>query len=84
MAAAVPPVSALHVPRAACACRLLLDVKVFLHSLHSSAAARSSGPVLAAPRHTAARTPDMPTALVDLICLLVTAVGIAALRQHHQ
>lgn len=83
-AAAGSPASVPHVPRAAWACSLRLDVNVFLHSLHSSTAARPSDPVLAAPRHTVASPPDMPTALVDLICLLVTLVGIAALRHRQQ
>lgn len=76
--------AALHVPDAACACRRATDVNTSLHSLHSSDAALHPDPVLAAPGLTRPRPPDMATAIVDLICLLVTVVGIAALRHQRQ
>ena len=76
--------AALHAPDAACACRWATDVNTALHSLHSSVGALHPDPVLAAPGPTRPRQPDMPTAVVDLICLLVTAVGIAVLRRQHQ
>jgi hypothetical protein len=72
-----------HTPSAAWACSSPALANVFIHFLHSRVPARLSvSRVLAAPRPTTAGPPAMDTALVDLICLLVTLVAIAALRQH--